>query len=422
MLIVVLLYTSLASYLALNKPTSFVVFYLASKSKFLGFFDPETFFVIGGLDLSSPLLNAIALLSALVYLGKQRIPKNVLIFIACFFLFILYGVVTPILAGAQGILVSLIASKEYFSIVLFVYLAINREKINVEKLLNALKFLGIAISLSYIVNLISGFSAPYYSSNEVFRAFYPTFISLSLFIFFYEMLSAKINSNMFLLWFIILTSGLLLSGHESLFYSSFFCIFALFLVLKHRKSLVNKTLTVLFIAFSLLIFSIVFSEVTSSLHTRFSDVVTGKDAALTSRAIYNEFRWNAINDQKMGGYGFVHHTSMIVDQYKIIENNRFAESFSVIDSGYVDLLIKFGYIGSAIYLFLFFYIIYKAIIKNRNKDLLKASMAFYLLQYYIVNVTWSVWSFSHGLVPGFVALFLIMRKVSHENVSKVDTK
>ena len=88
------------------------------------------------------------------------------------------------------------------------------------------------------------------------------------------------------------------------------------------------------------------------------------------------------------------------------------QSLSVIDSGYVDLLTKYGVIITLLYLFLFSKIIIvpfhkKNRVKNKNDRMI--NMATYLSQYYIVNLTWSVFTFAHGIVPMSLAIFILYK-------------
>ena len=36
------------------------------------------------------------------------------------------------------------------------------------------------------------------------------------------------------------------------------------------------------------------------------------------------------------------------------------------------------------------------------------AMSLYLVQYLFINYTWSVYTFSHGIIPGAIAFFIII--------------
>src|SRR5690606_14504475 len=127
----------------------------------------------------------------------------------------------------------------------------------------------------------------------------------------------------------------------------------------------------------------------------------------SSRDVYNEFRWSAIHDSPIYGFGFVHRDAALTDRYRLMDGVAYAERFSVIDSGYVDLLIKFGYLGAGVYLMMWFRVVYYALYSGFRGRPLNLLLGLFLLQYYAVSLTWSVFSYAHGLVPAFIALFTI---------------
>ena len=52
-------------------------------------------------------------------------------------------------------------------------------------------------------------------------------------------------------------------------------------------------------------------------------------------------------------------------------------------------------------------IILKVLFKPQRYQLIQLAMSVYILQYFLVTYTWSVFTFSHGLIPAFIALFFI---------------
>ena len=146
-------------------------------------------------------------------------------------------------------------------------------------------------------------------------------------------------------------------------------------------------------------------------------ILYSEDLALQTRDLYNEFRWKAINDEKTFGYGFIHQSSDLMKQFKLSGTSAFMERFTVIDSGYVDLLIKFGYLGTTIMLLVLNgYFMFGFIKKFRNHITL--AMAMYLIQYLPVNYTWSVYTFSHGIIPGAIAFHFIIMYQDYKSVDE----
>jgi O-antigen ligase len=137
-------------------------------------------------------------------------------------------------------------------------------------------------------------------------------------------------------------------------------------------------------------------------------IFTGTDVALVSREHYNKFRWEAIDKSPIFGYGFIHKDANVMKNFDYNSNNRFMEKLGVQDSGYVDLLVRFGYLGTFIYLAIIFkYLLYFYKLKHKNYYLLP--MIMFIFQYYFVNYTWAVFSFPLGTVP-MIVTFLILFK------------
>ena len=88
------------------------------------------------------------------------------------------------------------------------------------------------------------------------------------------------------------------------------------------------------------------------------------------------------------------------------------ERFTVIDSGYVDLLIKFGYLGTVL-IILVFVVYYSQGFFAPYKNPLSLSMSIFLIFYVFINYTWSVFTFAHGIVPAVIAFHLLL--TSNEN-------
>ena len=75
-----------------------------------------------------------------------------------------------------------------------------------------------------------------------------------------------------------------------------------------------------------------------------NSIMYSEDLALQTRDLYNAFRWDAINAEPVFGYGYIHQSSQLMVQFKLVAgDSAFMERFTVVDSGYVDLLIKYGY-------------------------------------------------------------------------------
>ena len=219
--------------------------------------------------------------------------------------------------------------------------------------------------------------------------------------------SENLKRNYILTGFLFL--GLIFAEHSALTIMTLLCtvlyLFAYDDKLRFKKEKIAKILGIAIFATSLALIFI--NGLYDGIVDKVRAVVYSEDLALSTRDLYNEFRWDAINDQKTFGYGFIHQSSSLMNQFKLSGTSAFMERFTVIDSGYVDLLIKFGYLGTAVmlvtlniyYLFGFF---------KKYKNQITLAMSLYLIQYAPVNYTWSVYTFSHGIIPGAIALYVII--------------
>lgn len=420
MIILFITFLLLSFVLAIKNPTYYVVFYLLANTKFLGFFDISDTFIIGGVGLAFPLLNIITIIAIFFSSNWYKIKKNDFYFIVGFVILLIGGIIYPIYLGFETIIQAITASKEFWVIFFFIYLITYRTYINVNLLLKSVKYIGIYISFIYILYFLLKIGPPSYVTENYIRAFFPTFMSFTIFLFYVEYQELKISKNKFISILIFLFVGIILADHLSLVIGTIFSLLFLnFLYNKNSFSFSNfivKSSILLSIVFVIFVFS---DNLRNNFNNAIVSITKGTDVALSSRDIYNEFRWKAIEKKPYFGYGFIHKSAPITKKFNNINNNRFAESFGVIDSGYVDMLIKFGYLGTFIYLLLWGIYIIKPLINPSKHYLIQLSMATYLLQYYLVSYTWSVFTFSHGLILGFIALFLINTNYENTNYKNI---
>lgn len=410
MIIVFLIFLVLSFLLAIKKPTYFVVFYLLSSTKFLGFFDITSTFVIAGTGLAFPMLNIITLFAVFFSYNWYKIEKKDFYFIFSFLLFLLVGIIYPLYLGYETLQQAITASKEFWIIFFFMYLITYKNSINSTILLKSIKYIGLYISCIYILYFLFNIGPPNYISETHVRAYFPTFMSLTLFLYYVEYQELKITKTKFIYIMLLLFVGIILADHLSLVIGTIFSLLFLnFLYNKNKFTFSNFLIKSIILVFLIFIILISFEKLRNTIVDTTTAITKGTDVALSSRDIYNKFRWDAIEERPYLGYGFIHKSAPITKKFNKIKNNRFAESFGVIDSGYVDILIKFGYIGTVLYLLLWGVYILKPLRKPQNHTLLQLAMAAYILQYYLVSYTWSVYTFSHGLIPAFIALYFIRK-------------
>jgi hypothetical protein len=409
MIVLLLGFYGFAFLLAANRPMSFVLFYILASTKFLGFIDPATF-IVGGIEVGYFGLNLMALFGIFFKKNWVELPKNSIAILILIAGLLLYGIVRPIMNDYSSVKHALIASKDTWFYTIFIYLIVYYENIDLKLLIKFIKGISIYFTINYcLLFVFPAIIPPYYNEVHHVRTFFPTYISLAIFLYLIEIKMKDYNSykNYGLAAFLFL--GLILATHSALTIMTLFCavlyLFAFDKNLRLRKEKILKLLG--FGVFGISMALIFINGLYDSIVSEFRAVLYSEDLALQTRDLYNEFRWNAINKEKTFGYGFIHQSSKLMNSVKLNGSSAFMERFTVIDSGYVDLLIKFGYLGTTIMLAtlsrFFSFGFYR---KYRNHITL--AMSFYLLQYVFINYTWSVYTFAHGIIPAAIAYYIII--------------
>lgn len=414
MILILLGFYGFAFLLAANKPNLFLLFYLIASTKFLGFIDPATF-IVGGIEVGYFGLNLIAIIGVFFKKDWVVLPQNSIAIIILIVLLIAYGVLRPIINDYSSVKQALIASKDSWFYSIFIYLFVYYENIDLRVLLKFVKGISIYFTLNYcLFFLIPGVIPPYYSEVSHVRTFFPTYISLAIFLYLIEL---KVNvEKPFKIYgtVIFLFLGLVLATHSSLTVMTLLCGFIYLYVfdenLQLKKQKITKLLGIGLFAISMALIFI--NGLYDSIINEINSISNSEDLALKTRDIYNKFRWDAINDEKIFGYGYIHQSSQLMDQFKLSGTSAFMERFTVIDSGYVDLLIKYGYLGTAIILFTLCRYFMLGFYK-KYKNHITLAMSLFLVQYLFINYTWSVYTFSHGIIPAALAFYFIIMNQYH---------
>ncbi|GAB1858550.1 hypothetical protein MHTCC0001_33890 [Flavobacteriaceae bacterium MHTCC 0001] len=289
--------------------------------------------------------------------------------------------------------------------------------------MNAIKHIGVYLAFVYVIGaIVPAIMPPFYYNGLHVRTFFPTYISLALL--FYS-IKLKYDNEKLLrdrMFAAILILGLCLARHMSLAIMTILG-FILYKYVYNKNLVLQKysVLAILMVSFFVTIFSVIFvQDLYYEVINTIDGIVTGEDGALSSRDIYNEFRWNAIKRKKELGYGFIHKSSDIMRIVGADQTNRFMESLGVVDSGFVDMLVKYGYIGTIIILVVYVgYSITGFLRKNINP--MSVVMSIFLIQYLFINYTWSVYTFSHGIIPGSVAFFLMFESIDDMHSNPLST-
>ncbi|NQX84857.1 MAG: hypothetical protein HRT67_02955 [Flavobacteriaceae bacterium] len=420
---VLLVFYVVAFVLGIKRPTAFVIFYVLASTKFLGFLDPSTF-IFSGLELGYFGLNLIALLCAFFSKKWFLVPRVLFAYIFLIVLILLHGILKPVMDYNSSLIQAIMASKEIWYYFLFFYLVVYRDDINDEELFKGIKTIGVYLSLVYVIGyFIPVIRPPLYDNVTYIRTFFPTYISLALFFYAIRLKFSNSRNLYDRVVVVILFLGLFFAAHLSLTIMTL----AGFVLYKYVYNIklnvdrysVKKFAFVVFVGVCMTI--IFFEGFYDAAKLNIDQIISGEDNALSSRDVYNAFRWEVIERSKSFGHGFIHQSSNLMKTVSTVGNNRFMERLTVIDSGYVDMFLKFGYIGTAIILLVMSRYYLLGFVK-KHKNPLSLAMSIYLAQYYFINYTWSVYTFAHGIIPGVIALYLLAKNLQSWEVIKSEVR
>jgi len=176
-------FITIAFYFGVKNPTYFIIYYVLASTKFLGFLDPSTF-IIAGLEIGYFGLNIIGVVCIFFQKEWYFFHKKVVPLMVLFFLMLLYGLLKPVYDGNSNIFKSLIASKEIWYYSIFFYLFACRKIIDKSFLFNALKILGLYLALIHLIGVfVPQFCPPYYYNGLHVRTYFPTYISIAIFLY-----------------------------------------------------------------------------------------------------------------------------------------------------------------------------------------------------------------------------------------------
>lgn len=396
---ILILFSLLQLVLSFKSPKIFLFNYLLYITSFLGYLSNDI--ILFDYEIGFYFQNLLLIGNYIFY--KNRIKKinlhykRIIIIINILFI---YGIVAPFLFGYSSIFQSVIESKEFSSTFLLHYLLINKNIIRLEYIKNIIEKLGYYYIIIILLFLLFNYVPPVYIKNfSQFSLKYPSLLSLFIFIKIAETDNLKsIIKSFFLLsiWIV----GIYEEGHLSILLTTAFGAGILLLRVPVIKLIENyKTILIGLVFFSSLYFVLPTDEYFAEL---------SELGSMKARAIYNQERLSMISNQPYIGYGFLHHSA-----FKIDNKSVYTESLSFIDSGYIDLLGKFGIIGTLFYLF----IISFPILTYSTKDNFLIALKIFFLQYFFINITWSVFSFSLGTIALVIAIYMYYLKTNKAGYS-----
>jgi len=377
----------LQTYFVFFQPKYFLFAYLLFISSFLGFISNQV--LVSGMEIGLFYQSVLMMLVFIRYFRRiLDLTKHFKILLFLIVFIYVYGIVKPVSSGMSSLTQSIIASKEFSTLFLIPYLFIFRNFFSINYIIKVLSFFGYYFLFILILFLLLDFiPVQYVKGVGAIEFYYPTILSLFLFI---KSGHAKNILEIVLVLFLltIWSVGMYFEGHLALMLTTTFgCISVIFKL--PVINFVNKKSWFILAIVSILLLS-TFSSYLTELSKFFNE-----SSSIASRNIVNEARMELIFERPLFGYGFMHDSALELDS-----NNSYGKNLFVIDSGYIDLLGKFGYVGMFIYLFFLTIPFLK-----RERNIVMISLKLFFFQLFFVNITWSVFSFSMGIISISIALF-----------------
>lgn len=358
-------------------PTRYVMGYFIYVSSYLGWFNQDI--LIGGVEYGEFLFNLLALLPVIFRWTEIDVRiKAVIIFLSMFYL---YGLIKPIIDGHQGWMLSVKSSKSMTAYFFLFYVIAFYKQMEWEKLFRFLTIIAVYYASLYIVNWIGlPIRPPFYIKQDFIQCFFDSFMLLALC---YQLTKENpfaLNN----LWIcVVLLGGIYVGGYFSLLVVAFFILGVIFL-----SQNVKHPLVWMMLAFSVVLLFVIGIICEEALWHIWKE----HQAALDSRSYYNEFRWQLIAKEFLGGYGYLSRDTRLVSLNSMADSSSYMTDLSFVDAGYVDLLGRFGLIGTILLLLVPGYFLWKT---TWNRQTLPFILM--VISFYAVNMTWSVFSYPQGI-------------------------
>ena len=372
-------------------PTRYVMGFLIYVSSYLGWFNQDI--LIGGVEYGEFLFNLLALLP--VVYGWKEIDSRIKAVILFLSLFYLYGLVKPILDGHQNWMLSVKSSKSMTAYFFLFYVIAFYQRLDWDKIFRFLTIIAVYYAALYWVNSAGiPIRPPVYIKQRFIQCFYDSFMLLA---FCYRLTWEKPFAPGNLVILGILLGGIYLGDYFSLLVVALLILTVIFLYRKVHHPLV----------WGMLAASVALLFVVGLIHEEvFWSIWRERQAALDSRTFYNEFRWQLIAREFLSGYGYLSRDTRLVSLHSMTDDTGYMSDLTFVDAGYVDLMGRFGLIGTILLLLVPLYFLG---ITAWNRQTVPFILM--VLSFYAVNMTWSVFSYPQGIIVlALVYAFLYQNK------------
>ncbi|TVP10593.1 O-antigen ligase family protein [Shewanella sp. KCT] len=344
-------------------------------------------------------------LSVIPLIFISRIEKRVLgLFVFPLFMVLLfiYGVFVSYNNGNQ-LALGIVDGKQMLSCLLIIHLIINIKKIKINYFSYLFLMVGVIYSVYLFLALIFNFNPPGYLpvrpdgvidfSNTIhIPIIHYIFIGVAL------LLCNRVSTPKGLRYLLLAVFfiALIIQSHSVVLYMTIISvILSLYFNLKDY--------------FKIIVISVFFSSsVLILLNTSFNNL---HSASIESRLVISAVRIDYILDNPYFGYGFVHEDSKLGKAFSEKSVGLHDKRMGTVDSGYLDMSIRFGVILSLLSLVVYARFCYKLL-----KFGVSEKIFVYFLALYIPSLlTWSLLSYNHGILMILFSLIFILTGKKNSN-------
>jgi len=406
-ILVASLSTPVGMYVILKKPRLFFTMYLLLSTKMFGFMP-----MILGLHVKATMffLHCAMILDVVVllFMGWKFSDRIIILFLACVSGLIAFGILYPYFLGFSSISSAIVDGKDMFGYAVLAYLSIHSQRFDFDYFLKLFCFVGVVLTAVIIVGYISGYCPPSYyhiGGTRIITVNYTSYIALAACLVFLRMLRPYISIRSVFL-FLFLIAGLLIQGHRSVFLATLLVISSLWLIRAHF----TVKLRYIIIGLPLLLSLHLVSDgryFETFVKEPILELRAPSYGAIASRKFINAVRLRYIEQRPLLGYGFIDETAPLGWPIAEQSGSRFDQSLGVVDSGYVDMMVRFGIVGTLTFFLVLGFVLFERLRNGRRLSIAQLAMLLFLATFLLVNYTWSVFTYEFGISCSCVAIFLL---------------
>jgi O-antigen ligase len=403
-----LLTGALVGFVALRYPALLLTLYALAAVQLFGFLESE---VVLGRAALDPLLLLVLLACGIVCLRivPRGVPRDPLLpLLVVTGVLAGWGLLAPVLLDGSSGFAALRDGRDFLGYLLLAYLMVRRPRLSPVHVKVLATWVGLVLAVLVLGWELLALRPPAYwltddaSGHPRLSGPFGAFILLAFSLEVAQWTEARLGSRR-LLRILVLLTALGLQGHRSVFLAALLVSAGVvYLRMRRRRGLAALAVSVLGLS---LLYPVVGPNLRPLVLDPVQELVYRK-GAIAARLRADAARWVAVRERPWAGYGFVDETSPLGRRFMTAADSRFEQTLGTVDGGYLDLLVRFGILGTSALLLTFGGLPLR-VLRSRDGDAAASGAALFLLSYYPVAVTWSVFSYAHGIAPAILAFFLV---------------